>query len=85
MLNPEMLQTLGRLTAACTELAVTVVLGAVAGNWLDNHFSTSPVFLLGLSVTALIFGFVRLTRSLRDSDAAAAPAPPPDDPHSPDP
>lgn len=83
MLNPEMLQTLGRLTAACTELAVLVVLGALAGHWLDSRLTTSPVLLLGLSVTALILGFVRLTRALREpADAAAAP---PDDPHPPDP
>lgn len=74
MLNPEMLRSLGRLTAAVTELAVLVVLGSLAGSWLDSHLSTSPALLLVLAVASLILGFIRLTRALRpdaDPDAAA--------------
>jgi F0F1-type ATP synthase assembly protein I len=74
MLNPEMLRSLGRLTAAASELAILVVLGSLAGSWLDSQLTTSPVFLLVLAVAALVLGFVRLTRALRpdaDPDAAA--------------
>jgi F0F1-type ATP synthase assembly protein I len=45
-------------------MAVTVVAGVFAGDWLDGRFGTGPVFLISLSISALVFGMWRLTTTL---------------------
>ena len=61
---PEMRSQLVRASAMVTEMAVTVILGVLAGGWLDSHFSTSPIFLFLLSLGAFILGMVRMIRAL---------------------
>ena len=52
------------------EMGILVLGGAFAGSWLDEKFSTSPLFLLVLAMTMLVAGLFRLNRSLatRQSD-----------------
>ena len=64
MLDPSFLKRLALITAVITEMAVLVVVGTIAGYWLDARLGTSPVLLMGLSMAGLIFGMVRLTRNL---------------------
>lgn len=72
MLDPEFLRRAGGATAAAAELAVAVLLGVLAGSWLDTRLGTAPVLLLLLSLAGLIVGLVRLTSWLKSSE-------PPDD------
>lgn len=60
----EMRQQLFRASAMVTEMAVTVILGVLAGGWLDRHFNTSPLFLFLLSLSAFVVGMVRMIRAL---------------------
>ena len=61
---PEMRSKLVRASAMVTEMAVTVILGILAGGWLDSHFNTSPVLLFLLSLGAFILGMYRMLRAL---------------------
>lgn len=61
---PDMRQQLFRASAMVTEMAVTVILGVIAGGWLDRRLDTSPIFLFLLSLVALIFGMYRMIRTL---------------------
>ena len=62
-------------------LAVSVVLGFFAGQWLDDHLNTSPLFtLIGvlLGLVASVLNTVRLYRALMrktslDSPSTTAP------------
>lgn len=65
MLEPSFLKRLALITAVITEMAVLVVVGTVAGFWLDTRFDTSPLLLTGLSLAGLILGMVGLTRRLK--------------------
>jgi len=62
-----------RAAAMVTEMAVTVILGLVAGGWADRKFNTSPLFLFLLTLLAFIVGMVRMVRALNEPG-------PPDDP-----
>ena len=46
------------------EMAVLVILGALAGNWLDNRLDTSPLLLLAGLGSALILGMTRIIRTI---------------------
>ena len=52
-------------------VAVCIVLGVLAGLWLDNKFETSPIFLLAgtlLGVVTAFFGMYKLMAPfLKDS------------------
>ncbi len=77
MLDPGFLKKVSRLTAMISEMSVTVILGVLAGSWLDSRLQTTPVLLLLLSVGALVLGMVRLTKALnRESNDDGLP---PDD------
>lgn len=76
MLDRSFLLKLGRATATITEMVVTVVVGVFAGSWVDHKLDLSPVFLLSLTLGALIVGMVRLTRSVQKLSASDdAPSP----------
>jgi F0F1-type ATP synthase assembly protein I len=64
--------------AMVSELAVTVVLGVLAGGWLDRRFGTEPVLILLLSIGALIFSMWRMVSSL--NRLFKPDDPPPQDP-----
>lgn len=53
-----------RASAMVTEMAVTVVLGLLAGGWVDRRLETSPLFLLLFTFLAFILGMVRLMRAI---------------------
>lgn len=78
MLDPAFLRQLGRLTAPVSELAVAVVLGIVAGSWLDTRMFTSPVFSLLLTLAGLTIGMVRLISTLQADLDDDDGVPPPD-------
>lgn len=63
-------QQLFRASAMVTEMAVTVILGVLAGGWLDGRFNTSPLFLLLLSLLAFVIGMVRMIRALNAREPA---------------
>ena len=67
---PDSRQQLVRASAMVTEMAVTVILGVLAGGWLDGRFNTSPLFLFLLSLLALVLGMVRMIRALNARDSA---------------
>ena len=58
------------------ELGVLVVVGALAGSWLDEQLGTSPLFLMLLSLTALVGGMIRVHRTLQRLDAENEHNPP---------
>lgn len=83
MIDPRTLRRMAAGMALTVEMAATVVLGVVAGAWLDRRIGTSPVFLLLLSLGALAGGIARLVRAtgrFEPEDEA-----PPDDPDLPRP
>ena len=65
--------------AISLEMAVTVVLGVIAGYWLDQRLGTSPLLLLTLSLGALVGGIFRIVSSLRRLEDNDEPESPPDD------
>lgn len=67
---PDSRKQLIRASAMVTEMAVTVILGVLAGGWLDRRFDTSPLFLFLLSLLALVLGMVRMIRALNARDPA---------------
>ena len=46
------------------EMAVLVILGALAGSWLDSQLQTSPLILLLALGAALVLGMSRIIRTL---------------------
>jgi len=78
MIHPSLFRRLGRASAVISEMAVAIVFGVLAGQWIDGTFGTSPLFLSVCSIAALALGTVRLLRSLPRIL-------PPDDPHDPPP
>ncbi|NLV68507.1 MAG: AtpZ/AtpI family protein [Spirochaetes bacterium] len=51
------------------QLAITVLLGVLGGNWLDNRFKTSPLFLAICTAVAMIVGFYHLMKQLSGTGA----------------
>lgn len=78
MLHPSSIRRIGQASALVSEMAVTVIIGVLAGHWIDGTFGSSPIFLTACSIAALALGTVRLLRSLPRIL-------PPDDPHDPPP
>lgn len=64
MIHPRLLQRMSIAAAIILEMAVTVVLGVVAGAWLDNKLGSSPALLVVLAIGGLIVGMTRLVHSL---------------------
>jgi hypothetical protein len=57
-MDPDRLATGTRFVGLGFSLAVTVVAALWAGNWLDQRWGTSPLFLL-LFLVGGLFGFTR--------------------------
>lgn len=55
----------GRLAAMGTEFGVSVVVGVVAGYYIDAWLGTSPLFLLVLSAAAFGGALYRMVTVLR--------------------
>ncbi len=51
---------IGKYAAAGLEFPSTVLGGLLLGYFLDGYFKTSPWFTAGLTLAALVGGFVRL-------------------------
>lgn len=64
MIDPRVVKRMAAATVISMEMAVTVVLGVVAGYWLDQRLGTSPLLLLALALGALVGGSYRLVNSL---------------------
>ena len=79
----------GRGAEVAWEAALSIVLGAVLGMWLDGRFGTSPLLLVvfvALGLTVAVRQLLRFARAQTAADAEAARArearkelePPPD-------
>lgn len=55
-------QAYGIYGSAGFQLALSVVLGVMAGHWLDQKLATKPWFLVGGVVLGTVAGFVNLFR-----------------------
>ncbi len=51
---------IGKYAAAGLEFPSTVLGGLLLGYFLDGYFQTSPWFTAGLTLVALVGGFIRL-------------------------
>ncbi len=75
--GPGPLRQLALASAAGSELAATVGLGALLGQWLDGQAGSAPWLLLTLSIGSLVLGLARLTRALRRAGLIDEDLPPP--------
>jgi F0F1-type ATP synthase assembly protein I len=57
-------------------MTIAIVLGALAGTWLDRRLGTSPLLLVALSFAGLIVGAVQIARGLKKSDDPPGPPAP---------
>ena len=69
MFDPSVLKGMVRASAMVFELGVLVVVGALAGYWLDGQLGTSPLLLTVLSLAALVGGMFRIHRTLQRLEA----------------
>jgi F0F1-type ATP synthase assembly protein I len=69
MFDPSVLKGMVRASAMVFELGVLVVVGALAGYWLDGQLGTSPFLLTALSLASLVGGMIRIHRTLQRLDA----------------
>ena len=53
------------------ELGIAVIVGLLAGMWLDSHFGTSPWLMLLFLVLGLVAGFRNVIRAIARVEAAA--------------
>jgi ATP synthase protein I len=53
------------------EMGLAVLIGVLAGLWIDSKAGTSPLFLLVFMVLGLIAGFRGVIRAMRRADRAA--------------
>ena len=51
---------IGKYAAAGLEFPSTILGGLLLGYFLDDYFKTSPWFTAGLTLVALVGGFIRL-------------------------
>jgi F0F1-type ATP synthase assembly protein I len=58
----------GQGAALVFEFTGTVGGGALLGYWVDRYLGTEPLFLIVVTITAVIGGFVRLVQVLRRMD-----------------
>lgn len=52
------------------QLAITILLGVLGGNWLDNRFKTSPLFLAICTALTMIVGFYHLMKQLAGTNSS---------------
>ena len=68
MLGPDsrkQFKAFARIGAVGIELALSVVVGLLGGNWLDKHFSTQPILTLAGLILGVIAGFRSLYQTVR--------------------
>jgi F0F1-type ATP synthase assembly protein I len=73
----------GRGAEVAWEAALSMVLGALLGIWIDKRAGTSPIFLVvfvSLGLTVAVRRLLRFAKAQTAADAKAPPPPkPPDD------
>jgi ATP synthase protein I len=62
-----------RFSAVGLELGLSVIVGLVIGQWLDNRFGTAPWLLLLFLVFGMVAGFRSVYRLLRDLNEQSRP------------
>jgi F0F1-type ATP synthase assembly protein I len=65
---PKTLLRYARGGAIAFEFTGTIAGGAFVGWWLDEHYGTTPWAMTGLTVVAVVGGFIRLIQMLRRFD-----------------
>jgi ATP synthase protein I len=68
---------MGRAAEAAWEAAISMVLGAVIGIFLDRRAGTSPFLLVLFLVLGMVVGVRRLLRLAKEETEAAAARPEP--------
>jgi F0F1-type ATP synthase assembly protein I len=73
----------GRASEVAWEAALSMVLGALLGMWVDKRAGTSPIFLvifLALGLTVAVRRLLRFAKSqtAANAEAARSQKPPPD-------
>ncbi len=82
MLGPDsgkQLKAFARIGAVGIELALSTVIGLLAGQWLDAKLSTEPYLTLVGLLLGVIAGFRSLYRAARKQTQAPPPPPREDD------
>ncbi len=51
------------------QLAITILIFVLGGNWLDNRYQTSPVFLALCTIAGMVIGFYHLMKQLAHVDS----------------
>ena len=72
----------GRGAEVAWEAALSIVLGALLGIFVDSKTGTSPIFLvifMALGLTVAIRRLLRFAKAQADADAEAAKREPPED------
>lgn len=67
----QMLVKAMRLVGMGWYVAITILLGVLGGNWLDQRLGTAPLFLLlglGLGLAASVYGLYKMLLPLLSSD-----------------
>lgn len=68
MTPPRTLLRYARGGAIAFEFTGTIAGGAFVGWWLDERYGTTPWAMTGLTVVAVVGGFIRLIQMLRRFD-----------------
>jgi len=55
----------GRYGAVAFEFVGGILAGAVVGSWVDTWWDTGPYAVVGLTLLAVVGGFIRMVRVLR--------------------
>ncbi len=50
------------------QLAITILIFVFAGNWLDQHFNKSPLFLVIGTALGMAIGFYHLLKELHEGE-----------------
>ena len=53
-----------KLSSAGIELAITVVVGVIAGYYADRHFGTKPVLIMIGAFSGIVLGFYAMLKTL---------------------
>jgi len=53
------------------EMGIAVILGLLAGRWLDGHYGTGPWLMMVFTALGMAAGFKGVFRALREADQIA--------------